>query len=687
MAFYEMIYNKEGKPIDYQIIDANPAYEEEVGKSREEILGKKGLEVMDQAVDGGFYDFCKVTETGEVLRLEKYENSINKYVVMTIFPFQKSQFAILFYDNTVYKKKEQALVERQKTMDKYEEIYELVVEGSNDEIWDWLILEDEGIIYLKNCCDFPIKEELLKPFYARRIARIHPEDVKEVEKTVKKYLAREEDYYKCEYRVKQEDGTYGWVLSRGKAIWNEQGYPIRMAGSYTDITEKKFAEEKFRYVAYHDTLTYLPNKIAFEEMFPQMIKKAELNRELLGFVFLDVDNFKHINDMKGHSFGDQVLKRIGAIFQDYFHEEGAVFRWGGDEFIILISSVQTVKEIETRLLELLERFQHPWIVDQFELFITISLGVSLYPYDGKHVEVLLQKADMAMYQAKQKGKNRYQLYEKTMENSFLRKIEIERGLRKALKYQQFELHYQPLFRIRTGKIIGMEALLRWNHPELGPISPLEFIPIAEESGLIIPIGEWVLREACRQNKRWQQMGFDPIKISVNLSAHQFFQPHLKEKIITILKETKLNPRYLELEVTESVAVESSQKIIEILTELKELGISIALDDFGTGYSSLNYLQWLPIQHLKIDQSFIKGLEFSSTEVFIIQSLISLAHHLDLVVTAEGIETEQQFEFLRNYGCDTVQGYFLSPPLLKDECEELLKSKNRIKNSFSDIGLY
>jgi diguanylate cyclase (GGDEF)-like protein len=393
-------------------------------------------------------------------------------------------------------------------------------------------------------------------------------------------------------------------------------------------------------------------------------------------LFIDLDRFKIINDTKGHSTGDVILKEVAKRLQNTVQKEGMVSRQGGDEFIILIEN--TNKENATLIAQrILDEFLIPLEVKDQEFFITPSIGISIYPTDGNDEETLIKNADTAMYVAKGHGKNKFQYYAANLNVNSIQMMELENGLRKALEQNQLVLHYQPQVELTTGNIVGIEALLRWQHPKLGLISPSTFIPLAEETGLIVPIGEWVLKTACKQNKAWQDAGVQSVPIAVNISVRQLQEDHFVDYVVNVLDQAGLNPKYLELEITESIMQNIDESMI-ILNQLKEYGVNLSIDDFGTGYSSLSYLRHLPIDKIKIDKSFVDDILYHTTQGVMARTIIDMGNHLQFSVIAEGIEQKEQVEFLQQNECNIGQGYFFSRPLTVDQMEEYLINAAKIE---------
>lgn len=421
-------------------------------------------------------------------------------------------------------------------------------------------------------------------------------------------------------------------------------------------------EAMIRHQASHDPLTGLPNRLLFNEKLSLALASAHQNGEMLAVIFLDLDRFKNVNDTLGHPVGDLLLQSVSRRLANCLRVGDSMARWGGDEFTVLLYNINTPEEATKICQLIIQSLSTPFDFEGLELYIKASLGIALAPYDGEDAETLLKNADAAMYKAKQKGRNNYQFYTQAIGSKVSEDLNLENHLYKAIKNSEFVLYYQPQINLNTGKIVGLEALIRWDHPERGLIPPDRFIPLAEETGLICQIDEWVMRTACLQNRAWQLLGLPPMRIAVNLSARQFLQPHTVQIIAEILSETKLNPEYLEIEITESIAMTDVSFTVSVLQQLQEMGIHISLDDFGTGYSSLWSLKNFPLNNLKIDKSFVADLVTGSNGATIVKLAIALGQGLNLQVIAEGVETAEQLAFLRSHQCDMGQGYFFSKPI-------------------------
>lgn len=431
-------------------------------------------------------------------------------------------------------------------------------------------------------------------------------------------------------------------------------------------------EEKLNYLAYNDVLTGLPSRALFHDRLVQALTNSHRHENRLGVLFIDLDNFKNVNDSLGHHAGDMLLKQVAAMFSVCMREGDTVARLGGDEFVVILDSMTSEDDAWMVSQKILKLMAKPLTIEDHELLVTCSIGIALYPKDGEDAKALLQSADGALYLAKNKGRNNAQFCTTEMNAKALERLTLENDLRQAINRQEFILHYQPRMDLASGEITGMEALIRWQHPAQGLLYPIKFIPVAEESGLIVPLGEWVLRTACEQNRAWQLAGLKPVSIAVNLSARQFKQQDLIGIVTRILKETELDPSYLELELTESMVMQNVEAAIATLSQFQAIGVKLAIDDFGIGYSSLNYLKHFPISFLKIDQSFVRDITTNRDDAIIAKIIISMAHDLGLKVIAEGVETDGQKSFLSLHHCDEMQGYFFSMPISAEKFEILLR---------------
>ncbi|MEH7121867.1 EAL domain-containing protein [Bacillus sp. JJ1773] len=476
------------------------------------------------------------------------------------------------------------------------------------------------------------------------------------------------------FRIISKDGSIIDIEAHSKRIYYHDQSTI--IGTLHDVTDRKKSEELNKFLAYHDSLTELPNRRFFQEKLEKELIISKALQQKMAVMFLDLDRFKYINDTLGHFVGDELLKLISKRLKICLGEKNILARLGGDEFSVLLPNIQNTDQIIKHSETIIKSLEEPFFIEGYKLFITTSIGISIYPTDGEDAESLMKYAHSALYKSKESGKNTYQIYTSSMNIQTFKTFNLEAGLRNAIELNQLEFYYQPKVCTLTNQIVGVEALIRWNHPEWGLLSPDEFIPLAEETGLIAEIGKWVKYKACSQNKAWQDAGLPAIPISINLSASRFLEKNLVENIASILEETKLSPDYLQIEITESSLLENEKVVLATLDELRSIGVRIALDDFGTGYSSLSYLKRFRgrIDTLKIDQSFIKDLSETDPDNsnFITKTIIELAQHLKMEVVAEGVENIEQLQILNNFKCETIQGYLFSKPVPAEEFTHLLR---------------
>jgi diguanylate cyclase (GGDEF)-like protein/PAS domain S-box-containing protein len=511
---------------------------------------------------------------------------------------------------------------------------------------------------------------------------VHPDDREIVKCSITEALQGRK-MASTDHRIILPDGSIRIVHQQAEVISDETGVSRWMMGTVQDITERKQAEEQIRFLAYYDSLTSLPNRLLLKEHLNYTLKQAQRHDHMVAVLFLDLDRFKRINDTLSHSVGDSLLQGVAERLVQCVRKSDIIARhasdevtnlahFGGDEFTLLLPKIIHVEDAARVARRLLRTLSDPFMLDTHEVVITTSIGISVYPADGQDVDSLLKNADTAMYHAKDMGGNCYQFYSQSMNAKAFERLTLEHNLRKALENEEFLLYYQPQLDLHTDKIVGVEALIRWQHPEMGIISPAEFIPLAEETGLILPLGTWVLRTACAQSKVWQKVGLGSLRVGVNLSALQFRQQDLLETISQVLRDTGVDPQYLELELTESTIMRQAKETITTLQALKAMGIRIAIDDFGTGYSSLGYLKRFPIDTLKIDRSFVKDIPTNADDTAITTAIIAMAHTLKLSVVAEGVETTDQLAFLQTQHCDEIQGYLLSKPVPAKMIPQLLE---------------
>ncbi|MGB0385384.1 MAG: bifunctional diguanylate cyclase/phosphodiesterase [Ardenticatenaceae bacterium] len=599
-----------------------------------------------------------------------------------------AQLASIALDNArLYSAAQQELSERTRAegaLRVSQERYALAADGANDGLWDWNLQSNE--LYLstrwKAMLGYTVREIGKRP--TDWFERVHPEDITQLNQKLNAHLQGQTAHFEDEHRVRHQDGSYRWMLSRGLAVRNQLGQAYRMAGSQTDVTQRKEHEEQLLYQAFHDPLTALPNRALFMQELEEAIGdtrdsqhqsiNGSRSEARFAVLYLDFDRFKLINDSYGHLVGDQLLIKIARRLEECLKQGDIVARLGGDEFTILLKEINDINDPITLAERIQQMLMLPFKLNGQEIFISTSIGIVLTEAEQyEQPEYILRDADIAMYQAKAQGKARHELFDQNMHLAAMALLQLENDLRRAIERKEFLLHYQPLVSMENGQPIGFEALVRWQHPTRGMVSPGEFIPAAEETGLIVPLGEWVLRTACQQMSQWlAQFSDNPqLTMSVNLSSKQLTKLDLAPKVATVLQETGLKARNLKLEITESVMMEQTESANATLAELRALGIELQLDDFGTGYSSLGYLQKLPVGTIKIDRSFIRHIEASREHVEIVRTIVMLARNLSMKVVAEGIETQEQQKLLTTLGCDYGQGYLFAAPLSSIAAERLL----------------
>lgn len=545
--------------------------------------------------------------------------------------------------------------------------FQSVIESAKDAI---IVADFQGAIVQWNQGAETIFGYSEKEILGRNISVIIPDRFKEAHnKGMEAYRKTREPHVigsTVELTGSRKDGSE-FQLEMSVGTWEtEKG--VFFSSIIRDITERKASEDKINDLVYLDPLTGLPNRRLFNDRLDSLLRQADERGLNFSLFYMDLDNFKMINDRFGHSIGDLFLQSVASRLEAQISPKDTLSRLGGDEFILLLPNTEYSKAAD-RAQELIKALNAPFRFENEEIFTSVSVGISMFPFDGDDSETLVKNADIAMYQAKEGGKNAFQFFTREMNETIDRKSRLATGLRKGLEHGEFTIHYQPQISLKTEQIIGVEALLRWNHPEWGTISPAEFIPIAEETGSITKIGEFVLEEACRQNKYWQDIGLAPFRVAVNISARQFAQKDLTEIVSAILKKTGLAARYLELELTETI-IQNADSAITTMEELAALGVHLSIDDFGTGYSSLSYLKLFPIDSLKIDQHFTRNIKSDSKDAALVKTIIRMAHDLELNVIAEGVETEEQLEFLKTEQCNQAQGYYFNRPLPAQEIEDI-----------------
>jgi diguanylate cyclase (GGDEF)-like protein/PAS domain S-box-containing protein len=573
---------------------------------------------------------------------------------------------------------EQEIIDRQRieaALRESEERYALAASGANDGLWDWNLRTNEAFFSPRWKSMLGYEEDEISTNPNEWFHRVHPEDIERVKREMIDHRKGQTSHFRSEHRLRQKDNTYCWMLVRGLAVRDETGDVYRIAGSQTDISIRKAAEEKLLYNALHDELTGLANRVLFMDRLDRTLTLSKQKQKPFAVLFLDLDRFKVINDSLGHLAGDQLLITTAERLKRCLRSRDTCARLGGDEFAILLEEVQDQANAIAIVERIQQELKQPLLLEGQEVFVAASIGLIIDTTRYNQKEALLRDADTAMYCAKAAGRGCYAVFTEAMHDYAVTLLQLETDLRRAVEREEFQLLYQPILSLRTNELTGIEALLRWHHPSRGVIMPTEFIPIAEDTGLIIPIGEWVLHHACRQMQMWQQQyNLDPkLTISVNLSGKQFTQPDLVSQLKQILQETGLTPASLKLEITESVIMTNARAAAQMMVHLKQLGVQLAMDDFGTGYSSLSYLHQFPIDTLKIDRSFITSADTDLEKLEITRTVIALAWNLGMDVVAEGVETDKQMAQLKLLQCELAQGYLFSEPLNSTALSDLLST--------------
>ncbi len=557
-----------------------------------------------------------------------------------------------------------------------EERYALAVAGSNNGVWDWDIRTNR-VFYSKRWKSLlGYLDNEISDSPAEWLDRVHPEDGELVREKLNAHLDDLTSHFHAEYRIQRKNGGWMWALTRGTAVRNEDGITYRIAGSHGDITDRKRAEEQLIHNAFHDSLTGLPNRALLHDRLDRSLRRLRRGGESpFAVYFLDLDRFKHINDSKGHEVGDRILMEFARRLEACIRPGDTVSRLGGDEFVVLADDVGSPEDAHHLAERIHEELALPIAIGSEEYFTSVSIGIALSSVDYDLPEQLIRDADTAMYRAKADGRSATEIFNKEMHDRAVAILQLENDMRRALNTSQFEIHYQPIINLRSGRIRGFEALLRWDHPSMGLIQPEHFIPLAEETGLIVPVGWWVLEKACHQMQIWQKQfpSGNPLTISVNISSRQFSEPGLVSRVQGIVSKSGLVPGTLILEMTESVLMKDYHIAGQLVEDLRAIGVQLHIDDFGTGYSSLSHLRHLPTESLKIDRSFIHSMTESSENSEIVRTIVSLARNLGMTSTAEGLETADQLACARSMDCEQGQGFFFSAPRDSDEIETLMHS--------------
>jgi diguanylate cyclase (GGDEF)-like protein/PAS domain S-box-containing protein len=591
-----------------------------------------------------------------------------------------ADYAAVALENVdLYQQAQQELKERTRVegaLRESEERYALAVHGANDGLWDWDMRSNRVYYSPRWKAMLGFAEDEIEDNPSEWIQRVHPDDIGQFKMNLSAHVKGQASHFESEYRLRCKNGNYLWVLSRGIAVWDKDGTVYRLAGSQTDITPRKRVESRLLYDAMHDSLTGLPNRALFMDHLQHAIEHAKRRENyLFAVLFMDIDRFKDINDSLGHTIGDQLLIAVANLLETTLRPVDTVARLGGDEFVILLEDISDISDVTLVADRIQKNLMSTTLIMGHTLFVTASLGIvlSLTRYD--QAEDVLRDADIAMYRAKANGRARYEIFDTAMRERILERLTLETDLRQVLEAEKLHISYQPIVNLITKKMEGLEALVRWQHPTRGLLLPAQFISLAEETGLVISLDRWVLRQACERMVEWQKLfpSDPPLSINVNISGKQVTQVDFIPVLQFVLQETGLDPGCLHLEITENAIMENFDLTVQVLQQLKELGVQIQIDDFGIGYSSLNYLSRFPINALKIDQSFISMMSLDSSYMKIVQAIVRLTHGLGLSVIAEGVETPDQLTQLQALECEFVQGALIAMPLDEQAASDFLKA--------------
>jgi len=664
------------KDLDGRFTFANTQFCAGLGKRLEEVLGRTDYDLFPASLARKYQeDDRRIIKSGKSYESVEEHHPPGKdllYVRVVKTPIQDARGYVvgvqgMFWDVT-------DLHHAQKALESSEQRYALAAAGANDGLWDWDLRT--GQVYYgprwKSMLGF--QEDEIGNSPEEWMKRVHAEDLEKLKTDLASHVLGKTAHFENEHRMLHKDGGYRWMLSRGIGVRARNSKAVRLAGSQTDITDRKRFEEQLAQQAFYDTLTGLPNRALFMDRLALAVTRQRRRKSsMFSILFLDVDRFKDVNDSLGHLKGDLLLTSIARRLETCVRPGDTVARLGGDEFTILLDDMRDPADAVQVADRILEQMRMPFVLAGHEVFATVSIGIAPGAHYDKP-EDLLRDADTAMYRAKERGKNCYEVFDTAMHSRAVARLELETDLRKAIERKEFRVYYQPIVSLISDGLVGFEALVRWQHPQKGLVTPGEFLPLAEETGLILPIDLWVLREAARQTKEWQDRyaSAAELRINVNLSTKQFSQPGLVERVKDVLTQTGLDGRHLTLEITESAIMEETQALASLLEQLRKLDIRLYLDDFGTGYSSLGYLHRFPIHSLKIHSSFVGQLGKEAEDPGqLVRTITTLAENMSMGVVAEGVETREQLTKLRDLRCQRVQGYFFSRPLSAVDAEQLL----------------
>ena len=560
-----------------------------------------------------------------------------------------------------------------------QERYSLAMQASNDGLWDW-DLKTNKILYSDRWKEMlGFNDDEISDTADEWLSRVHPEDHDRVRASIDAYLEGTTSNFEIEYRIRHFSDNYLWMMAKGLAIRTSDGRATRFAGSQTDVSERKSNEEQMIHDALHDTLTSIPNRtLLLDRIRQSLVRRKRYPKTSFAIIFIDLDRFRLVNESLGHIHGDELLQLISARLKETIPIGDTVARLGGDEFSKLLQDINSVRDVEVIAKDIQNLFSKPFFLGDREVFASASMGIAHSDNDYKTPEEILRDAELAMYRAKREGKSQSIVFQPQFRQSSLSPIDLDTDLRRALDRDEMELHYQPIISMRDRTISGFEALLRWSHRSRGVISPNEFIPLAEETGLIYDLGQWVLGKACKQIAAWNKSKKkeDQLEISINLSSRQFSDPNLVEGIVENIEKSGFDAEFLKIEITESALMQNAQRSVSMLNQLKDLNIKVCVDDFGTGYSSLSYLHTFPIDTLKIDRSFVHDMSRNFRNMEIIRTIIMLAHNLKLDVIAEGVETGEQDAQLSALGCQFAQGFYFSRPINSSDAALLIQQNHQ-----------
>lgn len=653
------------------IIEWNLAAERVFGLERKKVLGQSVLGSL-RAPDGpANWDLILETPGIAAFQFIGSRGPFDAELRVAAFKQNGQEIRTVFLDDVSERKRADAALQESLAR------FNAAAKVTGDVIWEWDFMSNTRWWNENFQILFGYGLEEIEPTLEYWFSRIHSEDRDRVISHLQATVSADQETWFDEYRFRRKDGSYADLFDRGHVLRDDSGRGVRMIGAIQDVTERKLAEQRISYLATHDGLTGLPNRDLIQDRIVQAIAHARRTGGQFALLYLDLDRFKIINDGYGHPFGDEVLKVVAERFGELMREGDTVSRQGGDEFLILLPDLHNAAEAYIYAQKIIKDLDCPLFVQSRQVHVSASIGVSVFPQDGETADALIDNADVAMYRAKELGRNACHFFTREMSEEALRRVDLETQLRGAIAAGQLRLAYQAKVSLKSGTITGCEALLRWHHPERGVVSPAQFIPIAEDTGLIVPIGDWVLRSACRQAKAWADAGLAPVCVAVNISARQFMQQDVVSWVMRTLQETGIPPVLLELELTESLIAQDVDNVIATFSQLRAAGVKLSIDDFGTGYSSLNYLKRFRVDTLKIDQSFVRDMLSNPEDAAIVRAVISLAQSLEFKVIAEGVETESHCRFLSQNGCDEIQGYYFSKPLTPEEFESLLRSGKRL----------